>query len=226
MSRQQIDKLLKVAIVATFIMLVCEIIFAIPTVINFFSDWIKSSSGIYIYAIIWFIMFAQCTVLNIPAYVVLSASVSIGIKTLSWEFLLTVITAYMAGCILAYWLGRIFGTKATKWCAGSEEEFEKWSNYLNTKGKWWYFLTVMLPLFPDDLLCIVAGSVKFNFGFYTLVNLIGRSVGLVTMVVTLELIGKIGGGNFPFMILVWAVALVLELCVYFINKKKMRQNTI
>lgn len=226
MNRQQIDKLLKVGIITTLILLVCEIIFAIPAINNFFSGWIRTSSGVYIYAIIWLIMFAQVTILNIPAYVVLSASVGIGIKTLSWEFLLTVITAYMAGSILAYWLGRTFGSKAVKWCAGSEEEFQKWSDYMNTKGRWWYFATILLPLFPDDLLCIVAGSVKFHFGFYTLVNFIGRSIGLITMIITLELLGKIGGGEFPFMVLLWAVGLVIELIVYFTNKKKLQNAEI
>ena len=123
---------------------------------------------------------------------VLSASISIGIECMSWQYLLIVITAYMAGCITAYWLGRWLGVKAVKWCAGSQEEFDKWSNLLNTKGKWWYALTVLLPLFHDDLLCIVCGSVKFDFTFFTIANLLGRTIGLIAMILTLELIGSMG----------------------------------
>ena len=221
MKREQIDKLLKVFIITTIVMLICEIIFAIPQVNDFFGKWITSTNGIYVYVIVWIIMFAQVTILNIPAYVVLSASASIGINTLSWQYFLTVITAYMAGCILAYWLGRGFGSKAVKWCAGSQEEFDKWSQFMNKKGRLWYFLTILLPLFPDDLLCLVAGSIKFNFGFYTIANLIGRSIGLIAMILTIKLLGLIGGNGFPFMILVWAVALVLEIIVYYKNKKKL-----
>lgn len=219
MNREQFYKLLKVSIVATFLMLVCEIIFAIDEVNLFFARLVTSTNGFWVYAIIWAIMFLQVTILNIPAYIILSASVSIGLNVFGWEYLLTVIFAYMCGCILAYWIGRWWGVKAVKWCAGSEEDFNKWSNFINTKGKWWYFLTILLPIFPDDLLCIVAGSTKFNFATYCYFNLIGRSIGLITMLVFLKIVGSIGGG-FPLMIVFWAVALVLEVVAIFILKSK------
>ena len=219
MNKEQIIKILKVMLVATFIMLVFEIIFSIDAVNNFFSGLITNSNGIVVYLIIWLIMFLQCTILNLPAYVILSASVSIGLECFSWQYLLTVISAYMAGCILAYWLGRWFGVKAVKWCAGSEEDFVKWSEFLNKKGKLWYMATVIFPFFPDDLLCLVAGGVKFNFGFYTIANFIGRSIGLVTMIAVLKGIGFIGGG-FPFMIIVWAVALLGEIIALIVLKYK------
>lgn len=222
MNKEQLDKLLKVFIITTLIMLACEIIFSLKPVNDFFGNWIKSSSGIYVYVIIWLIMFGQVTILNIPAYVILSACFSIGFEILSWQYILTVTTAYMCGCVLAYWLGRGFGVKAVKWCAGSEEDFNKWSEFMNKKGKIWYFLTILLPLFPDDLLCIVAGSVKFHFGFYALANFIGRSIGLVVMILTIKLLGSIGGGQFPFMIIAWAVALVIEMTIYIINKQKLK----
>ena len=222
MNREQLDKILKVFMITTLIMLIFEIIFSIPLINNFFGNWIKSSSGIYVYVIIWIIMFGQVTILNIPAYVVLSACFSIGLEILSWQYILTVITAYMCGCILAYWLGREFGVKAVKWCAGSEDEFNKWSDFMNKKGKIWYFVTILFPLFPDDLLCIVAGSVKLHFGFYTIANAIGRSIGLIVMILTIKLIGLIGGGGFPFMIIVWAVALAIEMIIYYTNKRKLK----
>lgn len=219
MTKDQIQRILKVCIVATIIMLIFEVIFSIPAINNFFKGWITSTSGWVVFVVIWLIMFLQCTILNIPAYVLLSASISIGIECMSWQYLLIVITAYMAGCITAYWLGHWLGAKAVKWCAGSQEEFDKWSNLLNTKGKWWYALTVLLPLFPDDLLCLVAGAVKFDFIFFTIANLLGRTIGLITMILTLELIGSMGGG-IPLMVIVWAVALIIELIIYLkINKK-------
>ena len=219
MKKEQIIKLLKVFLVGTAIMLITEIIFSIPQINNFFSDLVINSNGWVVYLVIWLIMFAQVTILNIPAYVILVASINSGINVLGWQYLLTVISAYMTGCILAYFLGKWFGIKAVKWCAGSEEDFEKWCNIINKKGKWWYFSTVILPIFPDDLLCIVAGSIKFNFIFYFFANLIGRSIGLITMLLTLKLIGNIGGG-FPFMIIVWGIALIAEFIALIILNKK------
>lgn len=220
MNKQQIIKILKVSMIATAIMLGFEILFSFDVITNWFGELI-TKSGDWAYLVIWVIMFLQVTILNLPAYVILSACVSIGISTLSWEFILVTISAYMCGCLLAYWLGWKFGKKAVKWCAGSEEDYDKWCNVLNAKGKWWYLITVVFPFFPDDLLCIVAGSVKFNFWFYFFSNLIGRTIGLVTMLYTLRLIGMIGGG-FPFMIIMWGVALLAELIIYLVlNRKKL-----
>lgn len=222
MNKQQLIKILKVSMIATAIMLGFEILFSFDVITNWFGELIIKS-GNWAYLVIWVIMFLQVTILNIPAYVILSASVSIGISTLSWEFILVTISAYMCGCLLAYWLGFKFGKKAVKWCAGSEEDYDKWCDVLNEKGKWWYLITVLFPFFPDDLLCIVAGSVKFNFWFYFFSNLIGRTIGLITMLYTLRLIGMIGGG-FPFMIIVWGVALLAELIIYLVLYKKNMQK--
>lgn len=218
-KKEQALKILKVLLVATSIILGFEILFSIPAINNFFCSLITNSNGWIIYLAIWLIMFLQVTILNIPAYVILSASISIGINTLSLTYILVVISAYMAGCILAYWLGRKFGIKAIKWCAGSEEDYNKWSTYINSKGKWFYFLTVLFPLFPDDILCLVAGSVKFNFAVYTIANFIGRTIGLVTMLLAMKLLG-IGGGGFPFMIIVWVVALIGEFIGYILIKRR------
>lgn len=219
MNREQILKILKVAIISTIIILISEAIFDIPAVNNWFSNLITGSTGIIFWLIIWIIMFLQVTILNIPAYIILSACVSIGIETLSFLFIAVVLSAYICGCLLAYWLGYKFGKKAVKWCAGSDEDYEKWSKFLNKKGKFWYFLTVLFPFFPDDMLCLVAGAVKLNFGWYTLANFVGRGIGLVTMILVLKFIGFVSG-DFPLMLIVWAVALVAEIVTYYIIKNK------
>lgn len=205
--------------VMTLIMLISDAIFSIPAVNDWFSGLITKSNPAVVYLIIWLIMFLQVTILNVPAYTILSACVSIGIKTLSWEYILTVLSAYLTGCLLAYLLGYKFGKKAVKWCAGSEEDYNKWCEILNTKGKWWYFMTVLFPFFPDDLLCLVAGAVKLNIWFYTISNVIGRGVGLVTMLLFLKLVG-LSSYDFPIMLIVWALALYAEIVAYFIYKRK------
>lgn len=203
----------------TIIILAIEIIFSIPIVNAWFGGLITNSKGWVVYLIIWFIMFLQTTILNVPAYVVLTACVSMGIKTLSAVYLLVVISAYMTGCVLTYFIGRKWGKKAVKWCAGSEEDYEKWSEVLNKKGKWWYLASVTFPMFPDDILCLVAGAVRFDFRFYLFANFVGRTLGLVTTLLCLELVGNLGGG-FPLMLIVWSVALIIECVSYYYLKKK------
>ena len=218
MKKEQVIKFLKLGIYTTLFLIAIEIVFLIPAVDNFFKGWVENSTGWVLWLVLWVLFFLQCNILNIPAVSLLQISVHSGIEVLSWQYILLVMSAYMAGCILSYWLGRWFGSKAVKWVAGSEEDFDKWSNFINEKGKIWYLVTVILPLFPDDILCIIAGSLKMNFGFYTIANLIGRSIGLVTMLIVLKYIG-VASSSIPFMLIVWCVGLVAEIITLIVLNK-------
>lgn len=219
MKREQVIKLLKVGIFTTLFLILVEVIFLIPEINNFFTNWVDGKNGWSLYIILWILLFLQSNVIPIPAVSLLQISVLVGIEVLSWQYILLVMSAYMCGCILSYWLGRWFGVKAIKWVAGSEEDFNKWSEFVNKKGKWWYLMTVLLPLFSDDLLCLIAGSLKMDFTFYVIANLFGRSIGLITMLVVLKYIG-VASSNIPFMLIVWCVGLVAEIVAYFVIKKK------
>lgn len=223
MNKQQLYKILKITTLTTLMMLVFEIVFSLPLVTDFFESLIFNAQGWIVYLIIWAIMFGQVTILNIPAYVILSASVSIGLAILSPMYIAVTISAYMFGAMLAYGIGRKFGVKALKWCAGSEEDYNKWSTIINNKGKWFYFLTILFPIFPDDLLCIVAGSTKFNFGLYVVFNFIGRTIGLITMCLVLDKVNTLST-DFPFMIIFWAVLLLAQIITMLIIKRRLRNE--
>lgn len=227
LNKHQTINILKVAIYCTLLMFIFEVLFSHSVITNWLSDLVENSKN-YAYVIIWIIMFIQVCLVPIPAYVVLVGAVNTSIITNKFMqfnltdlwFYLVVISAYMIGCLVAYFMGFKWGKKAVKWCAGNEEEYEKWSNMLNKKGKWWYALTVLFPIFPDDLLCVVAGSVKFNFWFFLICNLIGRSIGLFFMTQSLILIGGLNEGGFPWSVLCWGIALLLEIIVYIVIKYK------
>ena len=222
MKKEQIIKFLKLGIYTTLFLIAIEIVFLIPAVKEFFVDWVQNSSGWLLWLVLWVLFFLQTNLIQIPAVSLLQISVHSGIEVLSWQYILLVMSAYMSGCILSYWLGRWFGTRAIKWVAGSEEDFDKWSKFINEKGKIWYFITIVLPLFSDDLLCIIAGSLKMDFGFYTIANLIGRSIGLITMLVVLKYIG-IASSSIPFMLIVWCVGLVAEIITLIVLNKNTKK---
>lgn len=225
MKKEQILKFLKLAVYMTLVLIAIEVVFLIPAVDNFFKSWVTNSSGWVLWVVLWILFFLQTNIINIPAVSLLQISVHCGLEVLSWQYILLVMTAYMTGCILSYGLGKWFGKKAVKWVAGSEEDFDKWTEFVNKKGKIWYFLTVLFPIFPDDILAIICGSLELDFGFYVLANAVGRTIGLIAMLLVLKYIG-IASSNIPFMLIIWCVGLIAEIVAYFVIKNKdLNKNT-
>jgi uncharacterized membrane protein YdjX (TVP38/TMEM64 family) len=227
MKNEQIIKLLKVAIYCTLIMFAFEVLFMHSAVTNFLTTLVESS-GAWAYIVIWLIMFLQVCIVPIPAYVVLVGAVNTSLITTKFLnlglidvwFYLTTLSAYMVGCAVAYFLGYKWGKKAVKWVAGNDSEYEKWSTLINKKGKIWYALTVLFPIFPDDLLCVVCGAIKFEFGFFMIANFICRTIGLFFMVEFLKLVGMMNNNGFPWSVLIWGIALLLEIIMLYIFKFK------
>ena len=219
MKKEQILKFLKLSVYMTLVLIAIEVVFLIPAVDGFFKSWVTNSSGWVLWVVLWVLFFLQTNIINIPAVSLLQISVHCGLEVLSWQYILLVMSAYMVGCILSYGLGKWFGKKAVKWVAGSEEDFDKWTEFVNKKGKIWYFLTVLLPIFPDDILAIICGSLELDFGFYVLANAVGRTIGLVTILFVLKYIG-IASSNIPFMLIIWCVGLIAEIVAYFVIKNR------
>ena len=141
-----------------------------------------------------------------------------------WILLLVIISAYLAGASVAYLAGAKLGKKAVLWCAGTEEEYDKWSDVFNKGGKWAYALTVLFPLFPDDLLCLVAGSVRIHFGFFFISNLICRSIGTITMIGTLVVFNNFNKGGIPWTLIFWVTVLIGLIVAYHVLKNLIKKE--
>lgn len=218
---KQVYRALLSAIPVLALMLVFEIVFELPPVVDALSSFVQSGNNdVVVYLIVFFLMYLQGTILPLPAYIPLNAAVSIGLIDTSlgvfgiwsqgstWILFGVVLGAYLLGVATAYLLGYFLGSKAVKWIASSEEEYDKWKAMLDGKGKWFYFLTVLLPAFPDDILCLVCGSLRMNFLAFFLSNVVGRSIGLAFMISGLTVIKTVSAG-FPWAAVAWGAALVL-----------------
>lgn len=207
-----------------------ELLFSFDYITNTISNWIASIDGWIVYIIMYLVMVVQVSFVPIPVYVIVNAAIIIPSINLSlssgtgWIFIAVIMAAYMTGVIISYFIGRKLGSRAVKWCAGDQSTYDKWAKNINQKGKWWYALTVVLPIFPDDILCIVAGSVKFNFVFYFFANLIGRLIGLIVMIASLSILQTANSGEFPFTVLAWGLVLVGLIIWYIIVGQKIKKE--
>ena len=72
------------------------------------------------------------------------------------------------GSVISYFIGRVWGKKAVIWIAGKETT-EKYSAYFGKRGKGIFVIMQILPFFPDDILCMVAGLTSMNFAYFMVV---------------------------------------------------------
>ncbi len=239
MNKLQIFKTIKIALLTVAFLLVFEIVFAIPGVIESISTWIQNiDSEALVWLAIWLIMFIQVCVIPIPAIVVINSALALKIvdtdlgiigmlkTTDCWIFFGVVMSAYIVGVTVAYVIGLKLGGKAVKYIAGNNEDYQKWTKLLDKRGKWFYALTVLLPVFPDDILCIVVGALKFNFIFFIISNLICRAIGLITTIISLAFTQNLGGNTIPWSLIIWAVCFLLLVVLYFIFRKKTNNSNI
>jgi len=201
--------------------LICCEIFAIGYAVCFYNGWLKYfegyqaikelilSAGIWGLVVFFLIQFAQVIVAPIPAMATILAGVAI-YGPLIASLISTL--AILVGSYVAFFLGRVFGRKIVVWIAG-EAQTQKYSEILNKKGKYLLILMFIFPIFPDDLLCLVAGITSMSFRFFFFATLFARPLGIfVTAYVgSGQLIPYSGWGLY-----VWPVLIILLIVAFVI----------
>lgn len=148
-----------------------------------FEEYLQKA-GVWMPLLYILLQFLQVVILPIPSIVSTLAGIALfgGWKTLIYSFI-----GIVAGSFTAFYIGRKLGKKAVSWIVG-EETLQKWQKKL--KGKDNLFLSVMflLPFFPDDVLCFLAGLTSMSWGYFTGIILISRALALSVTCFSVDLI--------------------------------------
>ena len=168
-----------------------------------------ASTGAWGMSIYILIQFLQVTFIPLPAMVTTLAGTA-----LFGPLLASVLSfvGIMLGSIFAFWLGDRFGEKICIWIAGREAT-DKYSKLLYEKGKYLFFLMMLFPLFPDDILCLIAGMTAMSFRYFMITILLTRPIGIV-MTCYLgsgQIIPYSGWG-----LVVWAILIILMACMFIV----------
>lgn len=129
-----------------------------------------NSTGAWGMVVFVLIQVLQIVVLPLPAIVCYVPG------TIVWGPLIATLLAsagVIIGSVIAYFIGRFWGKKAVIWIAGKEAT-EKYASYFGKRGKVIFVLMQILPFFPDDILCMVAGLTSMNFAFFFVAILLVR----------------------------------------------------
>ena len=124
-----------------------------------------------------------------------------------WLGTLWCMVAIALGSALIFGLVRRFGKKLVN-LFFPDKELEN-LRFLNTEGKrnTVFFLLMLIPGTPKDLLSYVAGLTKIGFWPWMLIVLVARIPSVVTSVVGG---GALGEGNYVFAVVVFAVTLAIS----------------
>ncbi len=122
------------------------------------------------------LQFLQVTFIPLPASaVVIAGSLIYG----PFEASLLSLAGILLGSTLAFFLGRTFGRKLVIFMVG-EKTCDKWVKFLS-KGKYSFVIMMLLPLFPDDVLCLVAGLTNMSWLFFMTTQFVTRTIGIFLM---------------------------------------------
>ena len=162
-----------------------------------------------------FLQFLQVTFIPIPSPVLIVAgSLIYG----PFQAGLLSVAGIILGSALAFFLGRVFGKKLVAFMVGEETQ-KKWTNFLSG-CKYTFVLMMLLPLFPDDVLCMVAGITDMKWSFFMTTQLIVRpiSIFLVSYFSSGQLIPYHGWG-----LIVWGVIIVVSVVLLYLSSKYNQQ---
>jgi uncharacterized membrane protein YdjX (TVP38/TMEM64 family) len=135
--------------------------------------WFRSF-GATAWLIFFLIQLAQVVVLPIPAQLTTVAGTLIFGGGMA--FLISTL-AVILGSIIAFAIGRKLGVDiAIK--ISDKQTVDKYRNLLTKKGILFLPIMFIFPLFPDDLLCFIAGTTKMSWLYFLIVTVISRPIGL------------------------------------------------
>jgi uncharacterized membrane protein YdjX (TVP38/TMEM64 family) len=83
---------------------------------------------------------------------------------------------------LAFWLARHYGRPfAEKWISAST--LKRWDKSAAGQGIGFYVVTLVMPFFPNDAMCYVAGLGKMSHRRFLIANALGRGIASVLTVI-------------------------------------------
>ena len=179
-----------------------------------------SSKGILGPFLFILISFLQVTFIPIPGLVTIVAGFYLfGI----WKAFIYSFIGIFLGSICAFILGRKLGKPFIYWIVGTQKKVDAYLEKINNKEAKFLFLMFLLPLFPDDLLCLVSGISTIKFIDFSSILIITRLTTIGTTLLVIS--GDFTESNLIFIItllILYFITLITFLNLY--SKKKSNHN--
>lgn len=151
------------------------------------SDLMKKT-GIWGPLIYILIQFLQVTFIPIPSAITTVAGMA-AFQNLPLVFVCSLV-GMMIGSMFAFFLGRVFGAKLLIWMVGPKA-YNKYQKMLKGRDKLMLFMMFLLPVFPDDLLCIFAGVTTMSYTTFFIMQIVTRPITIIGQTLTFDIMAQI-----------------------------------
>ena len=192
---KKLGKILLTILLLVVISVICTLILSAFKIV-YFDDGIKLNQELFLsFANSWYgallIILIQIVITSLLSFVPGASMAFIILLQTLYDNPVTAFIIAFSGVMLTsfmlYVLGRFGGYALCKKLLG-EEDCEKASELLNVKGLIYFPLMMMFPVFPDDALVMVAGTLKMDLKWFVPSIVIGRGIGVVTIVFGLSIV--------------------------------------
>jgi uncharacterized membrane protein YdjX (TVP38/TMEM64 family) len=156
---------------ALYFLKTCGILEKVDSVEDFREYVSTFKNAVFIFILL---QFSQVVFLPIPAFITVGAGVLLFGPF--WGAVYSYI-GIVIGSIVAFFIGRIFGVKVASWLVG-RDNLEKGLKTIKGKDKIILTFMFLFPLFPDDILCFVAGITTIKPLFFIVMILITRLISI------------------------------------------------
>ena len=140
----------------------------------------------------WIIFILLHTVLSMLMCVIPGATMAFILLSqvvypVAWQAFLLSFASVIISSATMYTVGRFGGYKICAALLG-EEDCEKSLGLLRDKGSVFFPFMMMFPIFPDDALVMIAGTIKMSLAWFIPSIIIGRGIGIATIIFGLSIV--------------------------------------
>lgn len=131
------------------------------------------------------------------------------------------------GSLFAFFLGRVIGRRFVNWIVGNRETVDYYLLKLKGKETVILFFMFLLPMFPDDILCSIAGIMPITWGVFIFIQVITRitSIGGTLFFMSGEIIPYDKPWGIAVLIVLAIIAIIAFIYAYK-NSEKLNEKLI
>ena len=180
-------------------------------------------NSIWLYIVFLILQIIITTFLSfIPGTSMLFIALGVVLFGSTWQCFLVCFSGVILSSVCMDLLGRFGGSKLVNKMIG-QEEYNSALNLVRNHGKVYVPIMYLLPIFPDDAICMCCGTLKMNFWFHLSSIMLCRGIGCATIIFGINLIPYNDFTNFYDWFVFGAVLIVYIVLLFrlakFIDKK-------